>query len=390
MQKHRGSLVWLIAWLSLGSAVWLASPRSAQNHAKANAPSLSAISGKKLSQDDRLSSSGNRLKSIERVEVGQRVATGISQEIRDLAIGDPLAVPQWDRLDHQIDSQTWRKLTLVMHTPQGDRFDITLLRPIGWLESCNARVGSSIHLVVSEQGLDGLADVLGIEPCPSISSGVGRVVTGTFTHVRGGILRIRLFGLAEPLGVTSNHSIYSADRLDFVPAGELRVGETLRNIDGDVRIESIEQLGSEERVYNLEIHGEHVFRVASSGVLVHNSSGVKAPIKPDVKTGAGYGVSDPPVRIIGNWTDNDLKQALLGHPPRGLGSPDLHHAGQMPGAGIHEVIPSQHRGNKALHPNKYNQGVTDEMREQDRQLHWWYRAREQGADQRLPNWIYDE
>jgi len=82
-----------------------------------------------------------------------------------------------------------------------------------------------------------------------------------------------LAGLAEPLGVTSNHSIYSADRLDFVPAGELRVGETLRNIDGDVRIESIEQLGSEERVYNLEIHGEHVFRVASSGVLVHNSSG---------------------------------------------------------------------------------------------------------------------
>jgi hypothetical protein len=272
MQKHRGSLVWLIAWLSLGSAVWLASPRSAQNHAKANAASLSAISDKKPNQEERLSSSGKRLKSIERVEVGQRVATGISQEIRDLAIGDPLAVPQWDRLDHEIDSQTWRKLTLVMHTPQGDRFDITLLRPIGWLESCNAQVGSSIHLVVSEQGLDGLADVLAIEPCPSISSGVGRVVTGTFTHVRGGILRIRLAGLAEPLGVTSNHSIYSSDRLDFVPAGELRVGETLRNLDGDVRIESIEQLGSEERVYNLEIHGEHVFRVASSGLLVHNSS----------------------------------------------------------------------------------------------------------------------
>ena len=58
-----------------------------------------------------------------------------------------------------------------------------------------------------------------------------------------------------------------------MPAGELRVGETLRNLDGDVRIESIEQLGTEERVYNLEIHGEHVFRVASSGVLVHNSSG---------------------------------------------------------------------------------------------------------------------
>ena len=39
--------------------------------------------------------------------------------------------------------------------------------------------------------------------------------------------------------------------------------------------ESIEQLGTQERVYNLEIHGEHVFRVASSGVLVHNSSGAQ-------------------------------------------------------------------------------------------------------------------
>ena len=30
-----------------------------------------------------------------------------------------------------------------------------------------------------------------------------------------------------------------------------------------------------------------------------------------------------------------------------------------------------------------------EMRMEDRKLHWWYRAREQGADQLLPNWIYD-
>jgi len=331
MQKHRGSLVWLIAWLSLGSAVWLASPRSAQNHAKANAPSLSAISDKKPNQEDRLSSSSKRLKSIERVEVGQRVATGISQEIRDLAIGDPLAVPQWDRVDHEIDSETWRKLTLVMHTPQGDRFDITLLRPIRWLESCNAQVGSSIHLVVSEQGLDGLADVHAIEPCPRISSGVGRVVTGTFTHVRGGILRIRLFGLAEPLGVTSNHSIYSSDRLDFVPAGELRVGETLRNLDGDVRIESIEQLGSEERVYNLEIHGEHVFRVASSGVLVHNSSGTEGRAQGPT---AGGGA--------------DLQRALVNMTPEEITR--IQNAANRTGQPIH-VVGSRSGGSKTPRPD---------------------------------------
>jgi hypothetical protein len=110
---------------------------------------------------------------------------------------------------------------------------------------------------------------------------------------------------------------------------------------------------------------------------------------PDPRTGVGYGPSDPPVRIQGDWSENDLKQGLLGHPPRGLGSPDLHHADQMPGSGVHEVLPDDHRNNPALHRNPFNQGVTDDMREADRQLHWWYRAREQGADELLPDWIYD-
>lgn len=116
-----------------------------------------------------------------------------------------------------------------------------------------------------------------------------------------------------------------------------------------------------------------------------NKSGSKA----DVTTGLGYDAGDAPVRIEGDWSINDMKQALLGHPPRGLGSPDIHHGGQMPGAAKHEIIPSQHRNNSALHLNKYNQGVTPDMRASDRELHWWYRAREQGADDLLPDWIYD-
>lgn len=32
-----------------------------------------------------------------------------------------------------------------------------------------------------------------------------------------------------------------------------------------------------------------------------------------------------------------MKQALLGHPPRDLGSPDIHHGGQMPGGALHEA-----------------------------------------------------
>jgi len=117
--------------------------------------------------------------------------------------------------------------------------------------------------------------------------------------------------------------------------------------------------------------------------------GNPAKANPNPLTGLGYGVTDPPVRIQGSWTEVDFKTALQGRPPPSLGRPDLHHAGQMPGSAIHEVLPNLHRGNTALHPNKFNQGVTPLMRAQDRQLHWWYRAREQGADSLFPDLIYD-
>jgi len=126
----------------------------------------------------------------------------------------------------------------------------------------------------------------------------------------------------------------------------------------------------------------------SASEAASESSVAPNRVAPDVRTGAGYGVNDPPVRIQGEWTDADFRAALNGSPPPSLGRPDLHHAGQMPGSAIHEVIPGQHRGNPALHPNKHNQGVTNQMRAQDRQLHWWYRAREAGADQLYPDNIY--
>ncbi|CAM3558243.1 RHS repeat domain-containing protein [Xenorhabdus nematophila] len=111
--------------------------------------------------------------------------------------------------------------------------------------------------------------------------------------------------------------------------------------------------------------------------------------KPNPKTGFGYGVNDKPVRISKDWSKQDIFNGLHGRTPKGLGSPDLHHAHQMPGSAIHEVLPNAHRGNTALHPNKFNQGVTPAMRDADRKLHWWYRAREQGAEQIYPHLIYD-
>ena len=162
--------------------------------------------------------------------------------------------------------------------------------------------------------------------------------------------------------------------LDFLENGS-REGLTSAELAGVEKADAL--------LVSRKVEYEDVWDLRNAGDALESGS------KTDVTTGLGYDAGDTPVRIDGDWTENDMKQALLGHPPRGLGSPDIHHGGQMPGGALHEVLPGQHRNNPALHPNTYNQGVTPEMRMEDRQLHWWYRAREQGADELLPDWIYD-
>jgi hypothetical protein len=78
-------------------------------------------------------------------------------------------------------------------------------------------------------------------------------------------------GLDEPIGCTPNHPFWSEDRQDFVPAAELQLGERLRHRDGTSRVTAATPRAGKHRVYNLEVHGEHVYRVSGSGVLVHNT-----------------------------------------------------------------------------------------------------------------------
>jgi hypothetical protein len=63
----------------------------------------------------------------------------------------------------------------------------------------------------------------------------------------------------------------------------------------------------------------------------------------------------------------------------------------MPGSAVHEAWPSEHRGNPNLHPNSVRQGVTSQMRQEHRQLHWWYRSQEAGGWEILgPEAYYDD
>jgi len=165
-----------------------------------------------------------------------------------------------------------RLINFRMLKTDGSFVDISLVRPIEWMEAVGVRQGGIVQLDYPEFGAVGSAEVLAILPCPEIEQGQGEVVTGTFTHSSGDILDILITGESKPIGTTGNHPWWSEDRQKFVEASELKPGETLRTAAGKLtQIVSITPRASAETVYNLEVNREHVYYVGESGLLVHNT-----------------------------------------------------------------------------------------------------------------------
>ncbi len=129
-----------------------------------------------------------------------------------------------------------------------------------------------------ECGIDGHAKLLYIGACPPIEhdpTGRRRVITGTFHHHAADILDLRLANLTEPIGTTPAHPFWNEDRQDFITAGNLHAGETLRIFGSTTHVISITPRASPEAVYNLEVHLDHVYHVTGDGVLVHNGTPVQ-------------------------------------------------------------------------------------------------------------------
>ena len=61
------------------------------------------------------------------------------------------------------------------------------------------------------------------------------------------------------------------DRNDWIQLGEIEEGERLQATDGIATVVSIAIVSTNVPVYNIEVHGEHVYQVGELGVLVHNS-----------------------------------------------------------------------------------------------------------------------
>jgi hypothetical protein len=58
----------------------------------------------------------------------------------------------------------------------------------------------------------------------------------------------------------------------WVPAEEFQPGDSLKSLNGLRHITNRHLERTTERVYNIEVDGDHVYRVGESGLLVHNVS----------------------------------------------------------------------------------------------------------------------
>ena len=253
-------------------------------------------------------------RAIESIRTGQRV----------LARNPELAGGELP--DAAVDPSTWVNVRLRMPKPTGDFLEITLLRPVEWLAEHLAQAtavdGAYPQALVEARGTDsaqvvtevtsviptvdlpdlspgiiepitgdsstaspwifltlheleavGPAEIVEVGPCPELEPGEGRLVTGTFSHQSGEVFDITIDGLTEPIGCTGAHPFWSEDRHEFIPARDLRLGETLRTESSTLRqiTRITPRRGPPAPVFNLEVDAEHVYYVSVDGALVHNA-----------------------------------------------------------------------------------------------------------------------
>ena len=78
-------------------------------------------------------------------------------------------------------------------------------------------------------------------------------------------------GSVETITGTTIHPVWSVDRQEWVPLAELADGETLQGLDGLAVVLSVSLSRVTQPVYNIEVHGEHVYQVGELGLVVHNT-----------------------------------------------------------------------------------------------------------------------
>jgi len=172
------------------------------------------------------------------------------------------------------DQATWAKLSITVERSAGGIVDAEIIRPRSWILESGLCAGRMLPLNLPELEVSGLALVTAIDDCPPIACGEGSVVTARFVtrevHVVASVDVLGADGTVETITGTTIHPVWSVDRQEWVPLAELADGETLQGLDGLAVVLSVSLSRVSQPVYNIEVHGEHVYQVGELGLVVHN------------------------------------------------------------------------------------------------------------------------
>ncbi len=195
---------------------------------------------------------------IEQVPLGSRIATKNPE-----AFGAENPIPD----AHE---STWRLLSAEIEREDGARVEVELLRPLAWIEEQGFTPGACINLRLEELNVAGLTTIRSVDRCPPLSDGHGNLVTGRFVTRGATNLVEATFSDSTVLNGTSIHPVWSLDRMDWVPLGELAIGERVYSNDAPLHLVERVSHNQPTDVYNIEVDCEHVYQVGDAGILVHN------------------------------------------------------------------------------------------------------------------------
>lgn len=199
--------------------------------------------------------------------------------IQDVPLGArvPTKNPRpWEvQTESEPDSDTWAKISLKIERNDGGVVDVEMIRPKDWLKANGITLWRSLPLNLPEMQISGRAMVTALDTCPHIVCGEGAVVTSRFAtrnvRVVANLELVTEDGRRETITGTTIHPVWSVDRQDWVPIGELAIGERLQGVEGPVFVSSVVLSYVEKPVYNIEVQAEHVYQVGTYNILVHNS-----------------------------------------------------------------------------------------------------------------------
>ena len=215
----------------------------------------------------------------------------------------------------KVDPKTWRLFTFKMRVGAQHRVVVKTLRPKADYAASLEGASIPLRLSIPEMNLHGEALLVDIDPVPTLEQGPGCLVLTTYKKsAADDIVRLELDDGSDPIGVTQKHPIFSLERNAWVQAGSLRPGESLRALQGVVRVLDVSRSPTSRPVYNIEVERAHSYHVGNAGVLAHNNSQHPA---------TGGGGQDFPDDFRGTWdtlADRLAKFAIREHSVLG-GSP---------------------------------------------------------------------